>query len=118
MFLIIWDKLFGTFQPELTESEYEPIRYGLTKPLARENAATIVFHEWHAIWEDMARKDIGYKEKFGYLFGPPGWSHDGTRRTSEEIHQLESGSPAMHSYQPEKQGPASSLATNRDRNFR
>jgi len=28
MFLNIWDKLFGTFQPELPAAEYQPIRYG------------------------------------------------------------------------------------------
>src|SRR6478752_2065739 len=38
MFLIIWDKMFGTFQPELPETAYEPVRYGLTKPLAKETA--------------------------------------------------------------------------------
>ena len=90
MFLIIWDKLFGTFQPELKESEYEPIRYGLTKPPAKENAVTLVFHEWQAIRDDMIRKDIGWKEKFNYLFGPPGWSHDGSRQTTQEIRQEDS----------------------------
>jgi hypothetical protein len=25
----------------------------------------------------------------GYLFGPPGWSHDGSRLTSEELRALE-----------------------------
>jgi sterol desaturase/sphingolipid hydroxylase (fatty acid hydroxylase superfamily) len=85
MFLIIWDKLFGTFQPELHEKEYEPIKYGLTKDIEKENPVTIVFHEWNGIWQDIARKDIGWREKFGYLFGPPGWSHDGSRETSREL---------------------------------
>ena len=31
MFLIIWDQLFGTFQPELPDEEYQPKKYGLTK---------------------------------------------------------------------------------------
>jgi len=33
MFLIIWDQLFGTFQPELGPEEYQPTKYGLTKRL-------------------------------------------------------------------------------------
>ena len=88
MFLIIWDKLFGTFQPELPASSYEPIKYGLKNPVEKENGITIVFHEWDAIWDDIARKDIGLKEKIGYLFGPPGWSHDGSRQTTAAIRQL------------------------------
>lgn len=89
MFLIIWDKLFGTFQPELPDADYQTLKYGLTKPLAKETPVTIVFHEWNGIWKDMWRKDIGWKEKWWYLFGPPGWSHDGSRRTSEELRTLE-----------------------------
>lgn len=91
MFLIIWDKLFGTFQAELPEAEYQPIKYGLTKPLEKENPVSIVFHEWDAIKKDISRKDLSWKEKCWYLFGPPGWSHDGSRLTSEQLRELESG---------------------------
>jgi len=89
MFLIIWDKMFGTFQPELPEQEYQPIRYGLTKPLEKETPVTIVFHEWQSMLKDVTRKDIGWKEKWMYIFGPPGWSHDGSRLTSEDMRKLE-----------------------------
>jgi hypothetical protein len=89
MFLIIWDQLFGTFQPELPDAEYQPKKYGLTKPLEKETPMTIIFHEWKNIWEDLSRKDIGRKEKWNYIFGPPGWSHDGSRQTSEELRQTE-----------------------------
>jgi sterol desaturase/sphingolipid hydroxylase (fatty acid hydroxylase superfamily) len=85
MFLIIWDKMFGTFQPELPSSQYEEVRYGLTKPLAKETATNIVFHEWKQILTDIKRTDIGWREKIFYLFGPPGWSHDGSRKTSEQL---------------------------------
>lgn len=91
MFLIIWDKLFGTFQPEVQEDQYQPIRYGLTKPLEKESPVHIVFHEWAAIRDDLKRPDIGWKEKWWYLFGPPGWSHDGSRLTSDQLRQQESG---------------------------
>ncbi len=90
MFLIIWDKLFGTFQPELPEAEYQPIRYGLTKPLAKEDPGTVIFHEWRSIGEDLKKPGLSWREKFGYLFGPPGWSHDGSRKTSEQLREIES----------------------------
>lgn len=89
MFLIIWDKMFGTFQPELSPDKYQPLRYGLTKPIERETPLSIVFHEWHSIRNDLTRTDIGLKEKLFYLFGPPGWSHDGSRLTSHQLRERE-----------------------------
>jgi sterol desaturase/sphingolipid hydroxylase (fatty acid hydroxylase superfamily) len=92
MFLIIWDKLFGTFQPELSPENYQELQYGLTKPIEKETPVTIVFHEWKNIWKDLKRKDLNFKDKLGYLFGPPGWSHDGSRQTSAALRQLEGAS--------------------------
>jgi sterol desaturase/sphingolipid hydroxylase (fatty acid hydroxylase superfamily) len=89
MFLIIWDKLFGSFQPELPESAYQPMKYGLTKAIEKETPVTIVFHEWQNIVKDLFRKDISWKQKLGYLFGPPGWSHDGSRQTSHQLRERE-----------------------------
>ncbi len=89
MFLIVWDQLFGTFQAELSEDDYQPRKYGLTRPLPASGPVDIVFHEWNAIGKDLVRKDIGWKEKWQYLFGPPGWSHDGSRLTSEQLRQAE-----------------------------
>lgn len=90
MFLIIWDQLFGTFQAELPENRYEAVRFGLTKPLENTGPVNIVFHEWQAIGKDLARRDIGWKEKWQYVFGPPGWSHDGSRLTSDQLREAES----------------------------
>jgi sterol desaturase/sphingolipid hydroxylase (fatty acid hydroxylase superfamily) len=89
MFLIIWDQLFGTFQPELPDEKYQPKKYGLTKPIGKETPVTLIFHEWKNIWKDISRSDISLKEKWFYLFGPPGWSHDGSRQTSEELRRQE-----------------------------
>ena len=63
MVLIIWDRLFGTFQRELTAEEYEPIRYGLSKPLKDEGLYTVIFHVWINIWKDVKKKDIGWRDK-------------------------------------------------------
>jgi sterol desaturase/sphingolipid hydroxylase (fatty acid hydroxylase superfamily) len=81
MFLIIWDKLFGTFQ---AEDESDPVKYGLTTNIKTYNPITMVFHEWKNIFKDL-RKDVPLKAKLMYLFGPPGWSHDGSTKTSNQL---------------------------------
>ena len=88
MFLIIWDKLFGTFQPELSAKEYEPLQYGLTKNIERSDPLTVIFHEWSGIFKDVTQKDISLYSRWMYLFGPPGWSHDGSRHTSEQLRKM------------------------------
>ena len=91
MFLIIWDKLFGTFQKELSKEEYEPISYGLTKNIENPNPINIVFSEWNEIKQDITKKNLSFKQRLLYLFGPPGYSHDGSRKTSKELLQQEFG---------------------------
>jgi sterol desaturase/sphingolipid hydroxylase (fatty acid hydroxylase superfamily) len=85
MFLIIWDHLFGTFQAELPDEGYQKKKYGLTKNLAKKSPLNLVFHEWREIRKDISRKDLSWKSKWNYLFGPPGWSHDGSRLTSRQL---------------------------------
>lgn len=82
MVLIIWDRLFGTFAEE---KEEEPVRYGLTKnlPNAYDPLNTVV-HEWRDIFKDQ-QQNISLKARLGYIFGPPGWSHDGSRKTSKQL---------------------------------
>lgn len=79
--LIVWDRLFGTFQPELDE---EPCRYGLVKNLATFNIVRVAFHEWIGMAQDVVQQP---RHALGWLFGPPGWSPDGSRQTSAEIKQ-------------------------------
>jgi sterol desaturase/sphingolipid hydroxylase (fatty acid hydroxylase superfamily) len=89
MFLIVWDKLFGTFQKELNEKEYQPINYGLTKNLENPNAVTVVLHEWAQIFKDITQPNISLKARWLYLFGPPGYSHNGSRQTSKQMRLVE-----------------------------
>lgn len=89
MFLIVWDKLFGTFQQELPESAYQPVKYGLTRDLDNHHPGHVIFHEWKSIARDIRRSDISWKSRIGYLFGPPGWSHDGSRLTSNQLRAAE-----------------------------
>ncbi|HSK13820.1 MAG TPA: sterol desaturase family protein [Phnomibacter sp.] len=88
MFLIVWDKLFGTFQPERTEKEYQPIKYGLTTQKDLHAPIDLVLHEWKDILTDLKR-DIPWEHKVQYILGPPGWSHDGSRLTSDQLRALE-----------------------------
>ena len=79
--LIIWDRMFGTFVPE--DREERP-RYGIIKNLTTFNPVMIAFHEWIGIAKDL-RGAKSAREALGYLFGPPGWSPDGSRMTSAMI---------------------------------
>lgn len=83
MALIIWDRMFGTFQRELPRSEYEPIRYGLATPLKDERFSTVVLQEWVNIWKDMRRPGLSRAQKWRYLFGRPGWHHDTSHLSSK-----------------------------------
>jgi sterol desaturase/sphingolipid hydroxylase (fatty acid hydroxylase superfamily) len=76
--LIVWDRLFGTFEAELDE---EPCRYGIVKNLGGFNLLRVAFHEWVGIFTDLSRSRSP-REVLGYLFGAPGWSPDGSRQTS------------------------------------
>ncbi len=82
MVLIIWDKLFGTFQKEV---ENDPVKYGLTKRLENpHHLSKIIFHEWKNLSADL-RKKIPLSVKLKYLIMPPGWSHDGSSKTAKEL---------------------------------
>ncbi|MCB0637863.1 MAG: sterol desaturase family protein [Lewinella sp.] len=77
--LIIWDRLFGTFV-----EEKEHPTYGLTRNIDTFNPVRIATHEWVDIWRDI-RHAPTWKAALGYVFGPPGWSHDGSRKTSAQL---------------------------------
>lgn len=80
MVLILWDRMFGTFQEEIPGEE---IRYGLTsKP--EPGAVNIIFHELIALSDDV-KKAPGWKNKIKYMFYPPGWSHNGESKTSKSL---------------------------------
>lgn len=82
MVLIIWDRIFGTFQEEITK---DPVRYGLTTPLGNSyHLGNVVFHEWKNIVHDLQKK-IPLSLKIKYLVMPPGWSHDGSSKTAKQL---------------------------------
>jgi len=77
--LIIWDKIFGTFQ-----EEEETPRYGLTKPLTTNNPLRAIVNEHINIIQDL-KKPVGFLNKLFYIFRAPGWSHDGSTLTSRQL---------------------------------
>ncbi|HET6227417.1 MAG TPA: sterol desaturase family protein [Bacteroidia bacterium] len=81
MVFIIWDRLFGTFEEE---DKNEAVIYGLTENIKTYHPVKLVFHEWINIGKDL-RKSSSLHNKFMYLFGPPGWSHDGSKKTARQL---------------------------------
>ncbi len=65
--LIIWDKMFGTFQPE----EERPT-YGITKPINSWNAVWANFNHYALMAEEM-KMITSWRDKIRYMFNKPGW---------------------------------------------
>ncbi|WP_439153039.1 sterol desaturase family protein [Winogradskyella sp.] len=73
--LIIWDRMFGTFQPEK-----EQAIYGITKPVNSFNPVYLVFHAWGDLFIDIWKRP---KKSWHILFGSP------TLWEREQVKQLE-----------------------------
>lgn len=63
--LIVWDRLFGTFQ-----AERSPVQYGLTKNIDSFNPLVIAFHEWLDLLRSMRQKR-GFRKRIRELFRAP-----------------------------------------------
>ncbi|MEN8957180.1 MAG: sterol desaturase family protein, partial [Flavobacteriales bacterium] len=82
MILIIWDKLFGTFQAE--DSCDEEIEYGLTTKQELDMPIEVVTHEWKTLFKDVKNAN-GFKTKLKILFSPPGWLPEDDSHTSKAL---------------------------------
>ncbi len=67
--LIVWDRVFGTFEPEA-----EPVTYGLTTNIGSFNPVTIATHEWRDIARDVAGAPT-WAERWASLLRGPGWAY-------------------------------------------
>lgn len=87
--LIVWDRLFGTFEPER-----EAVDFGITVPLGSFAPTTIAFAEWTATFRDAFRAP-SVLESLRVLFGPPGYVPGGGGKTSADLRReaLSTGSP-------------------------
>lgn len=70
---IIWDRMFGTFEPEVEKPDY-----GITKPVNSYNPVYLVFHEFIDLLKDM-KQYRSPKAWFRILFGKPGLTLDKER---------------------------------------
>jgi sterol desaturase/sphingolipid hydroxylase (fatty acid hydroxylase superfamily) len=66
--LIVWDRMFGTFEPEV-----EHVAYGLTTNIDTFNPAGIAGHEYRDMARDIA-SSTGWTERLSYVFRGPGWA--------------------------------------------
>jgi sterol desaturase/sphingolipid hydroxylase (fatty acid hydroxylase superfamily) len=66
--LIVWDRLFGSFEPEGDE-----VVYGLTKNIDTFNPGRIAGHEHFAMLRDVARS-TSWRERLSYVVRGPGWA--------------------------------------------
>ena len=62
---IIWDKMFGTFEPE-----HATVKYGLVNNVDTFNPIKITFMGWRAILKDV-RNAQSLREVISVIFGPP-----------------------------------------------
>ena len=79
--LNIFDKLFGTWKPLSDEIK---VSYGVLHPPNSYNPVVILTHEFKDIWQDV-RNAKKLRHAFMYVFGPPGWSPDGSRLTVKQM---------------------------------
>lgn len=68
--LIIWDRLFGSF-----EEERAPVRYGVLHPVKSYNPLYVGFHLWRDILKDL-RQPASFWTKLRFVFAPPGWADE------------------------------------------
>jgi sterol desaturase/sphingolipid hydroxylase (fatty acid hydroxylase superfamily) len=81
--LIVWDRLFGTFEPERA-----PVVYGLTRNITTYSPPRIAFHEWTAMIA-AALRPAPLATRLAYVFAPPGWSADGSTLTASQLRARE-----------------------------
>jgi sterol desaturase/sphingolipid hydroxylase (fatty acid hydroxylase superfamily) len=70
--LIVWDRLFGTFQRELDE---DPVVYGLTKNIETFNPVRIATHEYVDIVSDVAQSRT-WSDRLSFVLRGPGWAYE------------------------------------------
>jgi len=96
---IVWDKMFGTFVPEL-DSE-KPV-YGTVKPINTFNPLRVAYGEMFALVRDCASDGLRPWRWAGRFINNPGWSPDGNHSRSRELkeaylaaHPEQAGTPGL-----------------------
>jgi sterol desaturase/sphingolipid hydroxylase (fatty acid hydroxylase superfamily) len=68
---VVWDRLFGTFVPEVA-----PVVYGTTTGFDRQQPFVVAFHEYGVMFGEALRAKT-WRGRIGALLAPPGWSPTG-----------------------------------------
>ncbi|MEZ9539591.1 sterol desaturase family protein [Shewanella sp. 10N.286.51.B8] len=86
--LIIWDKLFNTFEPE-----NDTVIYGITKPVNSFNPIIVSFAEWRDMFKEVTMAGLTLKQRLAVLLSPPAQVDlklntkvDSVKTLSEEYH--------------------------------
>ena len=82
--LVIWDRIFGTFQPELIA---EKVKYGLVSDIDTHNPVKVAFIEWIAMFRDVFTSRTSIFKRLGYFFMAPGWKHDGSGIDAKKLRE-------------------------------
>jgi sterol desaturase/sphingolipid hydroxylase (fatty acid hydroxylase superfamily) len=88
--LIIWDRMWGTFQ-----REEETPTFGLINPLDTQNPILIELYGWRWLWGRVQSADK-WQDKLAYLWRPPEWSHDGVCRSDCPKYAVLLGAHGLH----------------------
>ncbi len=79
--LNLWDRVFRTYQEEDHRID---IDYGVTREIDSGSFIDVYFGEFITLFKDV-KNAPGIKNKFGYIFNPPGWDHNGDHKTASKI---------------------------------
>lgn len=79
--LIVWDRIFGTFEPERA-----PVVYGTTTGFDRQQPLIVAFHQTGVMLGAFVGARTMRARLMAFL-GPPGWSEDGLGTTATEQRQ-------------------------------
>jgi sterol desaturase/sphingolipid hydroxylase (fatty acid hydroxylase superfamily) len=89
--LILWDRLFGTFEPEC-----DRVVYGLTKNIHTFQPGRIATHEYASMLRDVA-DSTSWRERLSYVVRGPGWAnaHRAERAAVDVSARSEADSPEL-----------------------
>ena len=75
---IFWDRIFGTFTPEI-----ERPHYGLTENMGTFNPLVVAFKTWRQLLQKAAHAP-NLRTALLYFVKPPNWSKDGSSKTTRD----------------------------------
>ncbi|PHQ84934.1 MAG: fatty acid hydroxylase [Thalassobium sp.] len=102
--LNVWDRAFGTYHEEDVKI---PIEYGISRPMIKNSFLDAYFGEIIALAKDVYRAP-GIKNKFMYIFMPPGWSHTGDHKMTHVVRKKYFEDLKKHKVEPDKTAPQNS----------